>query len=189
MRIDNKQIWFTADFHFGHKKIIEYCNRPFESVIEMNSALIKNYNKVVGKNDIVYILGDLSWLNRKSTTQIIKNLNGFKFLVKGNHDFKGNQYYRNMGFVEVYDHPIIIHNNIILSHKPILINQLKSSPFMNIHGHMHNNELINEINDEKHYCVSVECTNYKPVSLLDLNIIPCTSSIEDLNIISESAGW
>ena len=22
--------WYTADHHFGHHKVIEYCNRPFE---------------------------------------------------------------------------------------------------------------------------------------------------------------
>ena len=110
----NKKIWFIADFHFGHNNVIKYCDRPFKTTTEMNTAMIKNFNKVVGKNDVVYILGDISWLNTQSTKQIIKSLNGFKFLIKGNHDRKGNQYYRNMGFVEVYDHPIILDDKIAL---------------------------------------------------------------------------
>ena len=157
----DKKIWFIADFHFGHGNVIKYCNRPFKTITEMNNALIKNYNKVVGKNDICYILGDISWLNRKSTTQIIKSLNGFKFLIKGNHDKKGNQYYRNMGFVEVYDKPIIFKNKFILSHEPV-----SSSSFINIRAHLHNN-FPNKI-DIDNVCVSVENINYKPISLNEI---------------------
>jgi len=40
--------WFTADLHLGHRNIIEYCNRPFADVDEMNRALIANWNQVVG---------------------------------------------------------------------------------------------------------------------------------------------
>lgn len=158
MNFKDKKIWLYADPHFGHSKVIEYCDRPFKTVTEMNNTLIKNFNKVVGKNDIVFILGDLSWLNKKSTTQIVKSLNGFKYLIKGNHDRKGNQYYRNMGFVEVYDFPIVI-GNAILSHEPLY---LKDECYKNFHGHLHNKSECGNI------CVSVECTNYYPVLLHNL---------------------
>ena len=42
-----EKIWFIADSHFSHKNVIDYCNRPFCSVEEMNSALIYNWNKIV----------------------------------------------------------------------------------------------------------------------------------------------
>lgn len=51
-------IWFSSDHHFNHKNIIDYCKRPFQSVEEMNIALIENHNKFVNKNDDVYFLGD-----------------------------------------------------------------------------------------------------------------------------------
>jgi calcineurin-like phosphoesterase family protein len=32
-------LWFTADSHFGHTSILDYCQRPFGSVEEMDAAL------------------------------------------------------------------------------------------------------------------------------------------------------
>ena len=171
MNLQDKKIWFIADFHFGHHKVIEYCNRPFKTTTEMNNTLIKNYNSVVGGNDIVYILGDLSFLNTESTTQIVNTLKGFKILIKGNHDPKTNSGYRKMGFIEVYDKPIILFDKYILSHEPIDANL---GNLINIHGHTHNITLNNNFN---RFCVSVEMTDYKPIELSYIK-----ESIENANI-------
>lgn len=162
MNETNKKIYFYADPHFGHNNIITYCNRPFKTTTEMNNILIKNYNKIVGKNDLVYILGDLSFLNTPSTTEIVKHLNGFKILIKGNHDHKTNAGYRKMGFNEVYDKPVILNNKYILSHEPILGN---IGSLCNIHGHTHN---VVPNNSSNTFCVSVEMTEYKPIQLSDI---------------------
>jgi len=50
--------WFTSDFHFGHRNIIQYCNRPFASTGEMDAAILANLNRQVGENDQLYFLGD-----------------------------------------------------------------------------------------------------------------------------------
>ena len=52
-------IWFTSDLHLGHRAAISMCERPFETVEEMNEILIRNFNSCVKKNDTVYILGDI----------------------------------------------------------------------------------------------------------------------------------
>ena len=52
-------VWFTADFHFGHNDIIRYCNRPFRSVEEMDQTILDRLNASVKANDILYFLGDL----------------------------------------------------------------------------------------------------------------------------------
>ncbi|MEF9988159.1 MAG: phosphoesterase, partial [Christensenella sp.] len=62
-------IYFTSDFHFGHKGIIEMQNRPFSCAEEMNETLIRNYNERVHKNDTVYILGDISHHMRIENTE------------------------------------------------------------------------------------------------------------------------
>ena len=78
--------WLTSDPHFWHLNVIRYCNRPYTTVEEMNEKLILNWNKVVGPDDIVYVLGDFSLASRAVET-ILPRLNGRKKLILGNHDF------------------------------------------------------------------------------------------------------
>ena len=87
-------IWFTSDTHFGHTNIAgptvsvwKNGYRNFNSVQEMNDAIVHNFNKVVGGDDILYHLGDWSfggihniYYFRKSL--ICKNIH----LILGNHD-------------------------------------------------------------------------------------------------------
>ena len=49
----NKE-YFIADTHFGHRQIIDYEDRPFTSVEEMDEILIKNWNETVDNNDTIY---------------------------------------------------------------------------------------------------------------------------------------
>lgn len=79
-------IFFTSDTHFFHKNIIDYSNRKFSSVEQMNSELIKNWNNVVGMKDEVYHLGDVSLGGERLTGEILSALNGKIYLIKGNHE-------------------------------------------------------------------------------------------------------
>ena len=51
----------TGDQHFNHKNIIQYCQRPFKDIDEMNETLIMNWNAKVRDDDLVYVLGDMFW--------------------------------------------------------------------------------------------------------------------------------
>lgn len=82
----NKNIWFTAEHHFGHANIIRFCNRPFADVDAMNESLIANWNSVVTPKGTVYHLGDLFLVNREAAQAIRNRLNGSICLVRGNHD-------------------------------------------------------------------------------------------------------
>jgi calcineurin-like phosphoesterase family protein len=86
--------WFVSDTHFGHANIIKYCNRPFHSVHEMENALIQNWNQYVGKDDVVYHLGDFA-MGEKSKMQsqierILSQVNGNLIVIRGNHDHSKN---------------------------------------------------------------------------------------------------
>ncbi len=71
------KVWFTADNHFGHENIIEYCNRPFKTVLEMDNRLIDNWNKLIEPGDTVYHLGDFTLSDRESARLYFGQLNGF----------------------------------------------------------------------------------------------------------------
>lgn len=51
------KIFYTSDLHISHANVIRFDNRPYESVAEMDEALIKNWNETVSDKDTVYILG------------------------------------------------------------------------------------------------------------------------------------
>jgi calcineurin-like phosphoesterase family protein len=87
-------IWFTSDTHFSHTNIAgpkvsswKSGYRNFNSVHEMNLALVNGINKYVKEDDILYHLGDWSFGGAqnifKFRNQIVcKNIH----LILGNHD-------------------------------------------------------------------------------------------------------
>lgn len=82
-------MFFTADHHFGHGKIIGLCARPFTDVEEMNEAMISTWNQTVGRRDDVWHLGDFAFRGGADfKAGIFSRLNGRKRLVVGNHDDK-----------------------------------------------------------------------------------------------------
>lgn len=81
-----RRIWFTSDWHFSHRNVIPYCNRPYANVDEMNAAMLKIWNDTVAPNDIVFFLGDLDINGMRSFREMSHLLNGEKHLISGNHD-------------------------------------------------------------------------------------------------------
>lgn len=80
---------YIADNHFFHANMNEKMDRRgFATTEEMNEYMIKQWNSVTKKNDEVIILGDFSFGNGKQTNEILRRLNGKKFLIEGNHDHK-----------------------------------------------------------------------------------------------------
>ena len=85
-RIVMSKVFFVSDTHFGHKKIIEYLDRPFSSTEEMDKIMVENQNKKVSKNDEIYILGDFAFGNQEYIKNLLYSLNGKKYMIRGNHD-------------------------------------------------------------------------------------------------------
>lgn len=80
-------LWVSADWHQYHNNIRRLCNRPFNSIEEMNEILIENYNKVVKPNDSFIHAGDFApWVKADKVITVLKRMNGTKNLIFGNHD-------------------------------------------------------------------------------------------------------
>lgn len=157
-------VFLIADLHFGHKNVIEYENRPFENLEDMDKGMIWLWNNTVKKEDKIFVLGDFSFYAKEKTKEIISKLNGRKVLIMGNHDrARSAQWWKDAGFDDVYEYPIIYKDFFILSHEPLYMN--RNMPYVNIHGHLHSMEY----EDRKlYYNVGVELHEYAPVNFEDI---------------------
>ena len=164
------QTFFTSDIHFWHKNIIDFCKRPFGSVEHMNEQLIKNHNMIVGKQDHVWYLGDLSFGTYDQTAECLDQLNGIKHLIVGNHDRKGraeklfNRDWEKW-FVEKHDYLRlkIGEHRFAVCHFPFASWE---RGYINLHGHLHS--LAGYKNKWRQYDVGVDANNYAPVHIADV---------------------
>jgi len=79
--------WFSADYHWDHKNILQLATRPFSTILQNDEEIIERNNSLVKNNDKLFILGDLSYKTTKEyTVSCLKRLNGKKIVIWGNHD-------------------------------------------------------------------------------------------------------
>ena len=166
-------IYFISDTHFNHNNIIKYCNRPFKSINEINQTIINNWNKTVKADDEIYHLGDLVLGKKEEMYNAVSNLNGKKYLIRGNHDKLSISIYEELGFNVLKNAPIKLENDkLLLSHTPVPDKHIPKG-FINIHGHIHNKDLYeciekyepNQYSIDKHINVSCDAINFKPISI------------------------
>lgn len=167
-------IYFTADTHFFHNNIIQLENRPFISVEEMNQSLIQNWNAKVSPSDDIYILGDFTLKGPLLANELLKQLQGRKYLIHGNHDlFADRQSFQKDAFVWVKDYFELEWRGqyFILCHYPLLSwNGMYRGSF-HLHGHQHNKQeynLANRIAGVRRFDVGVDANGMSPVSLEDI---------------------
>ena len=161
--------FFTADLHFGHNNVINFKNtdgtkaRDFDTVQDMEDAMVQMHNEIVKPTDKVYMLGDIAF-NVRGLDKV-KQMNGIKILVKGNHDqLKLNKY------VDVFKDVRGCHvtNGLVFTHIPIHVDQLGRFG-CNVHGHLHSGRVMQgDKIDPRFLCVSVEHTNLKPIDFEDM---------------------
>lgn len=167
-------IYFTSDLHFYHEKIIQHTNRPFASREEMNKKLIQNWNKRVKDFDEIYILGDLTMKGASYAEEVLTQLNGKKYLIRGNHDRFINQPDFNPNlFVWIKEYAELTYQNqrFILFHYPIQEWNGFFRGSIHLHGHQHNHSDYNYENLEKglkRFDVGVDANEMEPVSVEDI---------------------
>ena len=79
-------IWFTSDLHLMHSRDFLWRPRGFESVEEMNEAIVERWNSIVKPEDTVFNLGDIALSDTDAAIPYIQRLNGKQIWIRGNHD-------------------------------------------------------------------------------------------------------
>lgn len=136
-------IYFTSDTHFGHRRIIQYCNRPFDNVHIMDQVILDRINETVGVNDTLYILGDFTFRGGKPIDYRSKINCKDVHLCLGNHDRrKDYEIFRDgtiSGFTSVQDVKEIIYCNqrIYLSHYAARVWPASHKGSWMLYGHSH----------------------------------------------------
>jgi calcineurin-like phosphoesterase family protein len=81
------ETWFTADFHLGHQNIIRYCGRPFETLTDMDAAILDRLNSSVKEGDVLFFLGDFCRGSGKDALDYRKKIRCKNMcFIEGNHD-------------------------------------------------------------------------------------------------------
>ena len=167
--------WVYSDPHFYHANICKFTNydgtkvRPWDDADQMTEDMIGWYNELVEDADRVYILGDVAF-SATNMQRTVGRMKGRKVLVPGNHEPpKMRKYFDLFDDVRGY----VVKKEFIMSHMPIHVQSMGRWQ-LNIHGHLHNNTVkenikhLNGPDNSRYYCACVERTNFRPILLDDI---------------------
>jgi calcineurin-like phosphoesterase family protein len=135
----------TSDLHFGHKNIMSFCPRTrghYVDVDQMNQDLTDKWNRKIAKQDTVYVLGDVCFMNLESAVSTVQGLNGRKILIQGNHDRKllKKTEFRDC-WEEIHTYLDINRNGtkIVMFHYPLAEWDQQYRGSVHLYGHLHGN--------------------------------------------------
>ena len=149
--------------NYGHENIIKYCNRPWDSVHEMNKGLVDNLNKVVGPNDLLIFVGDV-FFNKRSNMDTSMFPGACQINIIGNHC---------KGSLDKWQHKFqslklnIEGKEVHLNHYPLCERPTcKNAGYAYyLSGHIHSSPEDHKIPFvENEYDVGVDRNNYFPIS-------------------------
>jgi len=161
--------YFSSDWHLAHKNILEYDERPFNTIQQHDQAIINNVNKVCEPTSLLFILGDLSM--GKDINYIESLLNQIQckmVLIKGNHDKHLKDSFLKSHFIDVRDYLELKSSKgkFILSHFPFYSWDGSHRGTPHLYGHIHKNKA--NLNG-KHFNVGIcNSQSYSPFSLEDI---------------------
>ncbi len=165
--------WFTADHHFNHPAVIQFCHRPFAGVDEMNQAMVDRWNERVMPGDLVYHLGDFAFGSPAQAAEIARQLNGLKFLIRGNHDKPNMCRALEPHFVWIRDLARVKPRYgadrayIVLCHYAMRTWNLKHHGAWQLFGHSHGALQTNN----RSLDVGVDCWSYAPASVGEIGAV------------------
>lgn len=136
--------FYISDLHLGHTNALRFDCRPWDTLDEMHTAIIERWNAVVSSSDDVYIIGDAIW-NNAVGVDVMKQLNGRKHLVRGNHDRLNHDvkelYVSIDDYSEISDEAFGEKYKVIMSHYPMpFYRSGYDSHKVMLCGHVHNSK-------------------------------------------------
>lgn len=177
-------IFLTSDLHLCHNREFIYGPRGFTNVEDHDETIVRNWNNVVSSEDDVYILGDLMLNDNENGIKLLKQLNGRKHIILGNHDtaIRERLYLEEGICVEPPKWADILHYkgyHFYLSHFPAMTGNLEKESLkqvtINLFGHTHQKEqFYQDIPFMFH--VGLDSNNNTPV-LLDNIIELCKAKV------------
>jgi len=154
-----QNVYFTSDTHYGQRNICRGVSdwksghRDFDTIDEMNSAIVDNINKIVKTDDILFHDGDWSFGGFDKIKELRDRINCKNiYLFLGNHDhhiLNNNENIRDLFtnvdtycLVRISEKPerkggMFTNTDIVFCHYPIQSWQNKRRGVIHLHGHCH----------------------------------------------------
>ena len=170
-------IFISSDLHFCHNQPFLYEPRGFNSVYEMNEAIISSWNSKVNWDDDVYILGDIMLNDNAEGLKCLRRLAGRLHIILGNHDTDAriDEYVKLNNVEEITMAARLRYKgyNFYLSHYPSLTgNYDEEKPLkartINLCGHRHTKNRFEDADKGLIYHVEQDAHNCYPVLLDDV---------------------
>jgi calcineurin-like phosphoesterase family protein len=150
------KVFITSDLHFGHKNLVRgvtnwrtqdgqiptESTRDFQTIEEMNQRLIDGINNVVGQDDTLIMLGDVSFGGFDNIGIFLERLVCHNIhLILGNHDthierdrdFVRGRFLSVQHYLEVN----IEEQDFVLCHYPLQSWHGLNKGVIHLHGHVH----------------------------------------------------
>lgn len=185
-----KNVWFIADMHIGHKNILRHQPNRIHAMSLKDDNDIEHHDTYIinmwlsntKKGDHIYVLGDMIMGSQQFAMYILNRLksNGCKIhLLVGNHDKNISKMFNMFESIDLIKRVIFKKNEfdflnedfeVILSHYPLKSWEGKCRGSMNLYGHIHDNALW--VDEDDDLCLNVgidsKYSNYRLFSLEEI---------------------
>lgn len=156
------KVYFSSDLHLNHEAVIKF-GRKFDNIVHMNDHIVVETNRLVRKNDLLVILGDIM-MGEKNYTQLLESLNCDNIIILfGNHCNRGKLYSTlsecdKLIYVGDYLELSVDGQYICCSHFPQFNWNWQDEGSFHLHGHLHADEnlVVKEIHKYKSMDVGID---------------------------------
>lgn len=159
--------YFSSDWHLGHFRSIEFSDRPFKTVEEMDETIIENMISPLKKGDELYFLGDMAFDIETAAKFFTRLKKGIKlFWILGNHERTAKHFQHYCIQQSLMKEIRIQKNSTTLCHYPMITWNKSHYNAWQLYGHHHAKshgfEKVPELASGKQLNVNCEFHNYTP---------------------------